>query len=380
MLEMSCNNTIEMAEAARYCASDYWLEFEKKPAQRRFRAADEFVPSTDGFQRRKKGFFMPASARVFMFSGQGSQYFQMGRGLYDNDNIFRKWMIRLDEMARELCGRSVIEAIYCEGHHKADSFERTLLTHPAIFMVEYSLAQSLMGSGVVPDMVLGDSLGSFTAAAVAGFIDVEEALTAVVRQAVLLEECCEPGGMIAVLADPALFAEEFLSGHSELAAINFSSHFVISATLPELTKIEAALKERNISYQRLPVSYAFHSRWIDNAKGPFEFFMRSVRCKQGQLPLVCCQDKAVLSSLSDGYFWSVVRQPIRFHETIEQLEQTGTHRYIDLGPAGTLATFLKYAMPAKATTSRIHAILTPFGFDQKNLAALLASHEVQYCH
>jgi len=377
MLEISFNQTIEMAEAARNCASKYWLESQKKPVQQRFTVTDECVPLTDGFQHCKQGFFMPASATVFMFSGQGSQYFQMGRGLYDNNNIFRKWMIRLDDMARDLCGRSVIEAIYSDGHRKADPFARTLLTHPAIFMVEYSLAQCLVSSGVLPDMVLGASLGSFAAAAVGGFIDVEDALTAVLRQAIFLEECCEPGSMIAVLADPALFAEKFLSDHSELAAINFSSHFVISTSLPELTEIEAVLKERNISYQRLPVSYAFHSRWIDNAKSPFESFMRTMRCKQGQVPLVCCQDRAVLSSLSDGYFWSVVRQPIRFHEAIEQLEQTGSHRYIDLGPAGTLATFLKYGMPAKNTVSRIHAILTPFGFDQKNLAALLASSEVQ---
>jgi bacillaene synthase trans-acting acyltransferase len=379
MPEMSFNQAAELSEAAQYCAREYWLGFREKPAPRRFTVADELMPPADGFQRRKKGHFMPASETVFMFSGQGSQYFQMGRGLYDNNNTFREWMIRLDDIARDLCGRSVIEALYSDAHRRADPFERTLLTHPAIFMVEYSLAQSLVCSGVLPDMVLGASLGSFAAAAVAGFIDVEDALAAVMRQAILLEECCEPGGMTAVLADPALFAEEFLGGRSELAAVNFSSHFVISAKRPDLAEIEAALKERNISYQRLPVSFPFHSRWINKAKDPFEAFMRAIRCKQGRLPLVCCQKKAVLSSLCAGYFWSAVRHPIRFQETIAQLEQQGSHRYIDVGPAGTLATFLKYGIPA-TTMSTIHAILTPFGFDQKNLAALLASIEIQSCY
>lgn len=379
MLEMSFNQAAEMGEAARYSASEYWPGIQERPAQRRFTGADKLMPPADGFQRRKKGCFVAASKTVFMFSGQGSQYFQMGRGLYDNNKTFREWMIRLDGIARDLCGRSVIEALYSDAQRRADPFERTLLTHPAIFMVEYSLAQSLICSGVLPDMVLGVSLGSFAAAAVAGFIDAEDALTAVMRQAILLEECCEPGGMTAVLADPTLFAEAFLSGHSELAAVNFSSHFVISARRPELAEIETILKERNISYQRLPVSFPFHSRWIDKAKGPFESFMRSIWCKQGRLPLACCQKKAVLSSLCDGYFWSVVRHPVRFHETIAQLEQQGAHRYIDVGPAGTLATFLKYGIPA-TTMSTIHAILTPFGFDQNNLAALLASTEIQSCH
>src|SRR5215470_423920 len=315
---------------------------------------------------------MDSITTVFMFSGQGSQYFHMGRALYDDDDTFRDWMIRLDDIARGASGRSIIETLYSDARGKGDPFDRTLLTHPAIFMVEYSLAKSLMRAGVWPDIVLGVSLGSFAAAAVAGFISVEDALTAVTSQAIALEECCEPGGMIAVLADPALFAEDFLSGRSELAAVNFSSHFVVSARRAELAEIEAALTKLNICYQRLPVSIPFHSQWMDGAKNRFESFMRSIRLKRGRLPLACCDQATILSDLSGDYFWNVVRRQIRLRETIARLEREGARRYIDLGPSGTLATFLKYVAPA-TTGSRAHAILTPYGFDRKNLAALLAA-------
>ncbi len=318
---------------------------------------------------------MPVLDTVFMFSGQGSQYFHMGRALYDDNDTFRDWMLRLDDIALRWSGRSVIETLYSDVHGRGDPFKRTLLTHPAIFMVEYSLAQALIQAGVWPDMVLGVSLGAFAGAAMAGFIGVEDALTAVMRQAIAIEECCEPGGMTAVLADPALFAEDFLSGHSELAAVNFGSHFVVSARRAELAEIEAALRRRNVSYQRLPVSFPFHSKWIDKAKDPFGSFMGSIRCKQGQLPLVCCDQTAILFELPEDYFWNVVRHPIRFPETIARLEQRGAHRYIDVGPAGTLATFLKYGMPA-TSSSTVHAILTPYGFDQKNLAALVRADQV----
>ena len=315
---------------------------------------------------------MTRSETVFMFSGQGSQRFHMGRELYDGDDVFRAWMVRLDDIARRSSGMSVIEALYSSGRDKGDPFERTLLTHPAIFMVEYSLAQSLIHAGLCPDIVLGVSLGSFAAAAVAGFISAEDALTAVIRQAIALEERCEPGGMIAVLAHPSLFEEDFLSGRSELAAVNFSSHFVVSARRAELEAIEAALKKGDINYQRLPVSVPFHSRWMDNARAPFESFMRSIRCGKGRLPLACCDHAAVLSDLPDDYFWNVVRRPIRFRETTARLERQGPRRYIDVGPSGTLATFLKYGLPA-GSESTAHAILTPYGFDRKNLEALLAA-------
>lgn len=194
---------------------------------------------------------MPVSETIFMFSGQGSQYFQMGRELFEKNNTFRDWMIRLDHIARQSSGLSVIENLYSDAHGRGDRFERTLLTHPAIFMVEYSLAQTLIQTGTKPDMVLGVSMGTFAAAAVAGFMSVEDALAAVVQQAMALEEFCESGGMTAILADPALFAEDFLKSRSELAGVNFSSHFVVSATSAGLAEIETALKKQHVGFQHL---------------------------------------------------------------------------------------------------------------------------------
>jgi acyl transferase domain-containing protein len=308
-----------------------------------------------------------------MFSGQGSQYFQMGRHLFEEQGTFRRWMLRLDDQLRQVSGRSVIDTLYADGQRKGDPFDRTSLTHPAIFMVEYALAQSLIEAGVWPDVVLGVSLGSFAAAAVAGFIGVEDGLTAVIRQARAIEDWGEPGGMIAVLADPALFEEAFFSGCSELASVNMSSHFVISARRTALDEIEAALRARQVGFQRLPVSFPFHSRWIDHAKAPFEAGMRSMQYGSGRVPLVCCDRATTLSDLSDDYFWNVVRRPIRFREATARLEAQRTRRYIDVGPAGTLATFLKYTLPEK-TTSTVHTILTPYGSDQRNLTALLGSN------
>jgi acyl transferase domain-containing protein len=307
---------------------------------------------------------------VFLFSGQGSQYFQMGRELFETNVSFRRWMMRLDETARLLSGHSVVDAIYSPVHGKGDPFDRTLLTHPAIVMVELSLAQTLIEMGIEPDLVLGASLGTFAAAAVAGFFTADDALAAVIRQAEMLEESCEPGGMIAVLADPALF-DEFRDS-SELAAVNFSSHFVLTARAQELSAIEGELKRRSIGHQRLPVSFAFHSRWIDEAKAPFLSFMQTIGRTPNRLPLIGCDKAGPVDVRSGDALWDVVRQPIRFRETIARLEQQGAHRYVDVGPAGTLATFLKYELP-KTTLSTVHAILTPYGLDQKNLAAVSAS-------
>lgn len=306
-----------------------------------------------------------------MFSGQGSHYYQMGKQLFDDHVVFRYWMTRLDNLAQRISGRRVIDAIYSSS--KSEVFERTLLTHPAIFMVEYSLAQCLMHEEVKPDLTLGTSLGSFAAAAVAGYIEVEDAMAAVLEQAIAFEASCERGGMIAVLADPSLYDEDFLNEHSEMAGINFNSHFAVSAAQTDLDMIEACLKQRNVIHQRLAVSFAFHSHRIENARERFISYMKSISLREGVLPLVCCEQGATLTDLPDGFFWRVVRNPIRFRETVEHLERRGRHRYIDVGPSGTLATFAKYCMP-ETSRSTAHAILTPFGQDRKNLATLLTSN------
>jgi len=313
---------------------------------------------------------MSGLEKVFMFSGQGSQYFQMGRTLFDTNAVFRQWMFRLDEIARNFNNISILDVLYSPINQRHDVFDRTILTHPAVFIVEYSLTQALIHAGIIPDVVMGVSLGSYTAAAVAGCLSVGDAIEAVIRQATIVEEVCEPGGMLAILASPSLFQEGFLIEHSELAGISFSSHFVISATQMRLSAIEKCLRERNVSFQRLPVSYAFHSKWIDTAHQPFDLFMRSIPLGTCKLPLVCCDRATILSGLSMDFFWRVIRQPMRFLETVSYLEKSGPRRYIDVGPAGSLATFMKYALPG-SSRSQIHAIMTPHSNDRRNLAALL---------
>lgn len=310
-----------------------------------------------------------AAKTVFMFSGQGSQYYQMGRQLFDDNAVFRQSMLRLDDLAYAHAGERIVDAIYAHG--KADVFDRTRLTHPAIFMVEYSLAQALIDAGVQPDLVLGASMGSFAAAAVAGHIAVDDALVAVLEQAMAFEATCARGGMLAVLGAPALFDEPFMQ-RSTLAGINFDGHFALAAADAELDLICHELTRRDVNHQRLAVAYAYHSPAIDPAEPRFGAFMDRVARRKGQVPLVCCERAATLTDLPPDFYWRAVRHRLRFQQAIGHLERQGRHRYIDLGPAGTLATFVKYGLdPASASSA--HALLTPYGRDSKNLAALLAS-------
>jgi bacillaene synthase trans-acting acyltransferase len=319
----------------------------------------------------------PASMdTVFLFSGQGSQYFRMGSELLASDAVFRGWMHDMDAIVRNTIGESVIDALYSPDRDKADLFDRLRLTHPAIFMVEYALAQALIAAGLRPDRVVGVSMGSFAAAAVAERITVQSALRATIEQAVVLESRCENGGMLAIMADPRLFEEPFIENHCELAAVNFDGHFTISAPCDPLEAIEAELKRRSVACFRLPVRIAFHSRWMDGAAAWIDQGMPRIATPSAVGPQLVCSERAeaVGAMPPDDFFWRVVRRRIRFRETIAWLESCGPHRYVDAGPAGTLATFLKYGLP-RASQSSVHAILTPFGRDTAGMASVLAAVE-----
>jgi acyl transferase domain-containing protein len=305
---------------------------------------------------------------VFMYSGQGSQYFQMGQSLYAAHQSFRRELDRLDGVAVSLWARSVLEALYAPGRAVSTPMVETKVSHPAIVMVEYALTQALARAGVVPDLVLGTSLGSYTAAAVAGAMSIEEALAAAYAHARALELRCSEGAMLAVLAPPTLFSEDFLRCRSELAAVNFATHFVISMPKHESVLVERELLARDVPSQRIPVSFAFHSRWIDDARDDFEGEVHSVRLRSCRVPLMCCDRVNLLTQLQGSYLWDVTRHPIRFPEAIAHLERSGPCRYIDLGPAGTLATFLKYLLPA-GSASTAQPILSPYGNDLRNWSA-----------
>ncbi len=309
---------------------------------------------------------------VFLFSGQGSQYHQMGLELYERNDVFRDCLDRLDKVPLRLMEASVVRELYGE-HRKSAPFDRLRLSHPAIFMVEFALASVVMAQGIEPDATFGSSLGMYAALAVAGGMSAEEALSMVVHHAQVVERHCPTGAMIAVLHDDRLFDDSpFLQTHTALAGRNFASHFVLSMPQANVMSVEAFLTRAGATHVKLPVAYPFHSAWIEPMNGVFVGSVSASHVRLPSMPVFCCATGGRLRSIPNDYFWRVARGEMFFNLAVDNLEASGPCDYLDLGPSGTLAGFLKHFLP-KESASRVLVGMTPFGRDIDVLAKATAA-------
>ncbi|CAN5455837.1 acyltransferase domain-containing protein [soil metagenome] len=313
---------------------------------------------------------------VWMFSGEGSQYYQMAEDLYSKSANFRAHLQQLDELVLRQAGLSVIKEVFDPARSKADNMDQIRLTHPALFCIQHALASTLLDAGKRADYVLGMSLGELVAAAVGGAVATEEALGMVIAQSQIFTSVCPPGGMLAILDSPSMMqARPDLFAGVELAGINYGRHFVVAGAMDRLSHISDEIIRTDGLGQLLPVKFGFHSSLIDPAQTACLQRAQSIELRPLQIPMVSCMSGNLVDQLSPQHFWQVARGAMHFQEAFRTLEQSCDDElvYVDLGPGGTMANFVKRNLMPQSR-SKFHSIVTPFGQDKARLDEFLKAH------
>jgi acyl transferase domain-containing protein len=308
---------------------------------------------------------------IWMFAGQGAQYYQMGRELYERELIFRQFVERADELVRELINESLVDVIYRQRANRFEPFHRLLYTHPAIFIFECGIAEVLLSRGLQPDYLLGYSLGEYACLVISGAISFEDALVALIKQAELVEYCVPRGQMLAILDSADLLDRHREAFHQcAVAAYNSPRNFVVSASNEALTQLQQFLKEKGILSVELPVDYPFHSPKMDVLRTASEAILSRLPLSSPQIPILTGDPGAFLKKVSANHLWDVTRNLVDFAKTIRQLEASGPYLYVDLGPSGSMATAVKYNLQ-KGSKSEFLTVSSPFGHEGRNLENLL---------
>lgn len=291
----------------------------------------------------------PASRRpiAFMFPGQGSQYPQMGMDLYQQYPEFRRHIDHCSNVLERDFGIDLRTLLYSQ--HRSGETDRhlmeTTVAQPAIFAVQYALARLWMSWGIVPDMMIGHSVGEFVAACLAGVFSLDDAIALVAERGRLMQ-ALPAGSMLAVrLAERDV--QPLLDPTLAIAAVNGPRLCVVAGPTAAIVQLEMLLQQRGDGCRRLHTSHAFHSPMVDPVVAPLAARVATLTLHPPAIPYVSCVTASWITrmqAMSAEYWARHCREPVRFADSLSMLlrsspdTEQGAPILIEVGPGNTLQT------------------------------------------
>jgi phthiocerol/phenolphthiocerol synthesis type-I polyketide synthase E len=230
--------------------------------------------------------------------------------------------------------------------------DQTRLTQPALFVMEYALAQMWISLGVKPTALLGHSLGQYVAACLAGVLSLDDALGLVAERGRLMQ-ALPPGAMLAV-GLPEAEIMPLLNPELSLAAVNGPALCVAAGSSTAITELQSTLEPRGVATHRLRTSHAFHSHMMDPVLEPFRAHVARARLRPPTLPIVSNVNGSWLGAeASTAEYWvEHLRQPVRFSEGLATLLTSQPHVLLEVGYGRTLANLARQHSAADVRSLR----------------------------
>jgi acyl transferase domain-containing protein/NADPH:quinone reductase-like Zn-dependent oxidoreductase/ubiquinone/menaquinone biosynthesis C-methylase UbiE/acyl carrier protein len=286
---------------------------------------------------------------AFVFTGQGAQWWAMGRQLLEHEPVFRDTIAQCDVFLRRYASWSLLEELRADA--TCSRLHETAIAQPALFALQAALAALWRAWGVEPEAVVGHSVGEVAAAYVAGVFNLETALRVIFHRGQCMERASSKGQMLGAGLAPDE-AEALLCPYGDrvsLAAINSPSAVTLSGEAEALQDIAQTLEQRQVFCSMLRVEYAFHSAQMEPVHDDLVAALHGLRPQLAQKLIVSTvtAQPAAGPEFEAQYWWQNVRQSVRFGAAIAVLIDQGYRLFVEVGPHPVLTGYVAECLHAK---------------------------------
>ncbi|MDX6361088.1 MAG: phthiocerol/phenolphthiocerol synthesis type-I polyketide synthase [Streptomyces sp.] len=297
---------------------------------------------------------------AFLLPGGGTQYVGMGKELYRDNDVYRDAVDRCARILRPVTGHDLRTVLFEEAEPGSPS------AFLALVVTEYALATTLIEAGVRPDALIGHSLGEYTAACLAGVLDLDEMLPVVAERMRLITSS---GGATVGVAAPAETLLPLLDDRLSLAAVNGPAACTVAGHTDAVARLEKELTRRDVPFRRLRVPAAAHSHVLDPILETFAGHLRSLTLRPPRIPYVTnvTGSWAAPAQVTDIQHWlDHTRRTVRFADGITALWERDHPVLVEIGPGDSLTKLARAQLadhgPVTVTTMRHAKADSPDGF------------------
>jgi acyl transferase domain-containing protein/acyl carrier protein len=325
---------------------------------------------------------------AFMFPGLGTHYINMAWELYQVEPTFREEVNRCCKLLKPLLGLDLTDVIYPRKNQASENFpaqnpakkiprlgldlhqmlgrseeqpdeateklNQTYLTQPAIFVIEYALAQLWISWGIHPVATIGYSIGEYVAATLAGVMSLEDALTLVAKRAQMIQEL--PGGAMLAVPLSEQDVRPLLNENLSLSAINGQNLCVIAGATNAVDELERQLTERGLACRRLQTSHAFHSYMMEPMAASFTQLVKTVNLQPPKIPFVSNVTGTWITDAqaTDPSYWTQhLCKPVLLADGVNQLWKKHQPILLEVGPGQTLSSLALQCLESVSVAEKV---------------------------
>ena len=304
----------------------------------------------DKQDKRKKRIEGGICELAFLFTGPGSEYSGMGRGLYASEPSFRKNMDACEQILDSIGSPGLIKRLFS---NPGQPWRFPAPDAAGLFCIQYALTMLWRTWGISPVVVMGHSLGEYAAACVAGVFSLEDAIQLTATQDRILSKLSPAGVMVSVLAGPdavlPLLQKE--NRRVVIAALNSPRNTLIAGPNVSVDRVCATLNRQGIETIQISTACAYHSPLMEPATAEWENAVQSIAYARPQIPLISTLTGQLEKESIAGYpYWSRhISSEVHFSDGVKAISEMGSFVFLEIGPQPTLLSLAKQNLPELKT-------------------------------